>query len=47
MTAALAKWTLDDYHRMTTAGILDRHSVELLNGEAANIPEYWVVNLKE
>jgi Uma2 family endonuclease len=27
------KWTLDDYHRMIEAGILDGRSVELLNGE--------------
>ncbi|MEA5462889.1 Uma2 family endonuclease [Leptothoe sp. PORK10 BA2] len=33
MSVVLAKWTLDDYHRMTAAGILDGRSVELLNGE--------------
>ncbi|MEM7769644.1 MAG: Uma2 family endonuclease [Cyanobacteria bacterium P01_A01_bin.37] len=33
MTVITAKWTLDDYHRMITAGILDGRPVELLNGE--------------
>lgn len=33
MTLTTATWTLDDYHRMIEAGILDGRSVELLNGE--------------
>lgn len=35
MTQAVitAKWTIEDYHRMITAGILDDRHVELLNGE--------------
>lgn len=35
MTSALvtAKWSLEDYHRMIEAGILDDRKVELLNGE--------------
>ncbi len=33
MTLTAVKWTLDDYHRMIDAGILDGRPVELLNGE--------------
>lgn len=35
MTTAVitAKWTIEDYHRMIAAGILDDRHVELLNGE--------------
>jgi Uma2 family endonuclease len=33
MTLTTLKWTLDDYHRMIDAGILDGRPVELLNGE--------------
>jgi Uma2 family endonuclease len=33
MTVALAKWTLEDYHQMITAGILEGRRVELLHGE--------------
>lgn len=35
MSAAVitAKWTIEDYHRMIDAGILDDRHVELLNGE--------------
>lgn len=33
MTLTTAKWTVDDYHRMVDAGILDDRQVELLNGE--------------
>lgn len=33
MTLAVAKWTLDEYHRMIEAGILDNRRVELLRGE--------------
>lgn len=33
MVLTTAKWTLEDYHRMIEAGILDGRPVELLNGE--------------
>ncbi len=33
MTIALVQWTIEDYHRMIDAGILDHRSVELLNGQ--------------
>jgi Uma2 family endonuclease len=33
MTITTAKWTIEDYHRMIDAGILDDRAVELLNGE--------------
>jgi Uma2 family endonuclease len=33
MSVAIARWTLDDYHRMIESGLLDGRSVELLNGE--------------
>ncbi|OLP16775.1 hypothetical protein BST81_18945 [Leptolyngbya sp. 'hensonii'] len=33
MTVTTAKWTLDEYHRMIAAGILDQRRVELLQGE--------------
>jgi Uma2 family endonuclease len=33
MILTTAKFTLDDYHRMIDAGILDDRAVELLNGE--------------
>jgi len=33
MTVTTAKWTVDDYHRMIEAGILDDRNVELLNGQ--------------
>jgi Uma2 family endonuclease len=33
MTLTTAKWSVDDYHRMVEAGILDDRPVELLNGE--------------
>lgn len=29
----IAKWTIDEYHRMIDAGILSDHQVELLKGE--------------
>ena len=38
MSVALAKWTLDDYHRMIEAGILSDRPVELLNGEIVTMP---------
>ncbi len=33
MTFTIAKWTLNEYHRMIEAGILDDRRVELLKGE--------------
>ena len=33
MSVTLAKWTLDDYHRMVASGMLDERPVELLRGE--------------
>ncbi len=33
MTIITAKWTIEDYHKMIEAGILDDRHVELLNGE--------------
>jgi Uma2 family endonuclease len=33
MTVTIAKWTVDEYHRMIAAGILDDRRVELLKGE--------------
>ncbi|MGH1392640.1 MAG: Uma2 family endonuclease [Trichormus sp.] len=33
MTVSIAKWTIDDYHRMIEAGILSDRKVELLQGE--------------
>lgn len=38
MTVTTAKWTLDDYHRMIEAGILDGRQVELLHGEIVEMP---------
>lgn len=32
------KWTIDDYHRMIEAGILDDLKVELLKGEIVQMP---------
>lgn len=33
MVLTTAKWTIEDYHRLVTAGILAGRNVELLNGE--------------
>jgi len=33
MTVTLVKWTVDEYHRIIAAGILDERRVELLKGE--------------
>ena len=33
MTVIVAKWTIDEYHRMIESGILCDRKVELLNGE--------------
>ncbi|MEM7552903.1 MAG: Uma2 family endonuclease [Cyanobacteria bacterium P01_A01_bin.84] len=37
MTLIAAKWTIDDYHNMITAGILRDRKVELLKGEIVEI----------
>lgn len=34
----IAKWTLEQYHQMIAAGILDGQRVELLNGEIVEMP---------
>ncbi len=40
MMVTTAKCTIEDYHRMIEAGILENRSVELLNGEIINrVPE--------
>jgi Uma2 family endonuclease len=33
MRVTTAKWTIDEYHRMIAAGILEDRRVELLQGE--------------
>ncbi|MGV0025944.1 Uma2 family endonuclease [Phormidesmis priestleyi] len=38
MSLILAKWTLDDYHRMVASGVLDDRQVELLHGEIVEMP---------
>ncbi|MBD2209362.1 Uma2 family endonuclease [Nostoc linckia FACHB-104] len=37
MVVTTAKWTIDEYHRMIAAGILDDRRVELLKGEIIEI----------
>jgi hypothetical protein len=37
MTFIVAKWTIEEYHRMIDAGILSDRKVELLKGEIAEI----------
>ena len=37
MTITLAKWTIDEYHSMIEAGLLDNRQVELLQGEIVEI----------
>ncbi|MFG6103289.1 hypothetical protein U2F10_13600 [Leptothoe sp. EHU-05/26/07-4] len=32
----LAKWSINDYHQMVAAGILDNRQVELLAGETSS-----------
>lgn len=40
MTITIAKWTLNDYHRMIEAGILNDRQVELLRGDIVEmVPE--------
>ncbi|KAM3099350.1 Uma2 family endonuclease [Phormidesmis sp. 146-35] len=38
MSVILAKWTLDDYHRLVASGVLDDCQVELLSGEIVEMP---------
>lgn len=38
VTLTLAKWTLDDYHRMVASGVLAERHVELLNGTIVEMP---------
>jgi Uma2 family endonuclease len=38
MTVTTAKWTIDEYHRMIAAGILDDRRMELLKGEIVEMP---------
>ena len=33
MTVTTAKWTLEDFHQMVDAGLLEGRAVEFLNGE--------------
>lgn len=37
MSVIVAKWTIDEYHRMIDAGILSDRKVELLKGEIVEI----------
>jgi len=37
MTITLAKWSIEDYHRILNAGVFDNQSVELLKGEIVNM----------
>ena len=38
MTITLAKWTVDEYHSMIQAGLLDNRRVELIKGEIVEMP---------
>ena len=38
MSVTLVKWTVDEYHCMIAAGILDQKEVELLKGEIVEMP---------
>ena len=38
MTVAIAKWTLEEYHRMIESGVLDNRQVELIKGEIIEVP---------
>jgi Uma2 family endonuclease len=38
MTVAVAKWTLEEYHRMIEAGLLEDRRVELIKGEIVEMP---------
>lgn len=37
MTLIVAKWSIDDYHRMVDSGLLDGRSVELISGEIIEV----------
>ncbi|NEU82884.1 Uma2 family endonuclease [Nostoc sp. UIC 10630] len=38
MTVTPVKWTIDEYHQMIAAGILDDRRIELLKGEIVEMP---------
>lgn len=38
MTVTIARWTLEDYHRMIEVGLISGRQVELLNGEIVEMP---------
>ena len=38
MTVTLAKWTLEEYHRLIESEVLSDKTVELLNGEIVEMP---------
>lgn len=38
MTLTVAKWTLEDYHRMIESGLLNDKRVELIRGEIVEMP---------
>ncbi|MCC5612213.1 Uma2 family endonuclease [Nostoc sp. CHAB 5834] len=41
MSVTAAKWTLEEYHHMIKAGILDDRQVELLRGEIVEMSPEW------
>ena len=38
MTVVIAKWTLEEYHRLVDSGMLENKQVELLKGEIVGMP---------
>lgn len=38
MTVAIAKWTLEEYHRLVESGLLAHRQVELIKGEIVEMP---------
>lgn len=38
MSVTIAKWTIEEYHRLIEMGILDERRVELLKGEIVEMP---------
>lgn len=38
MSVTIAKWTLNEYHQMIKAGLLDNRKVELLKGKIVEMP---------
>lgn len=44
MTVIVAKWTIDEYHRMIDAGILSDRKVELLKGENEQVIQAKILN---